>query len=168
LNYLDANFATALHFRVRGQTEVAEKFIRRNSAPFLFSELAELECRRAFLLHTGKINSDNWLRLLAHLDDGAWRREPVEWQKLFGRAQQLIDEFGRKLKTGTLDTFHVAQALHSGCSRFLSFDNDSNARVLAVSCRLKIFPKLTAEKQKAAGPNPRHSSFDVSRRNQSL
>ena len=32
-------------------------------------------------------------------------------------------------EAGTLDTLHVVHALHSGCSRFLSFDNDSNARI---------------------------------------
>jgi hypothetical protein len=48
-----------------------------------------------------------------------------------------------KLKAGTLDTLHVAHALHLGCTRFLSFDNDSNARILAASCRLKVFPELT-------------------------
>jgi len=31
--------------------------------------------------------------------------------------------------------------------RFLSFDSDSNARVLAASCRLKIYPELTAQEK---------------------
>ncbi|MBI4475136.1 MAG: type II toxin-antitoxin system VapC family toxin [Acidobacteria bacterium] len=144
MNYLDSNFATALHFNIRGQTELAEKFVRKNSAPFIFSELAELECRRAFLLRTGKSNSENWIRLTALVESGAWRRERIEWKPLLERAAELIDRFGLKLKAGTLDTLHVAQALNSGCTRFLSFDNDSNARVLAVSCRLKVYPELSA------------------------
>ena len=147
MNYLDANFATALYFGIRGQTEVAERFVRKNSLPFIFSELAELECRRAFILRTGKPNSENWVRLRALLAEGAWRREPIEWKAVSELSEQLIDRYGPKLKTGTLDTLHVAQALHSGCTRFLSFDNDSNARVLAASCRLKVFPELAAREK---------------------
>ena len=143
MNYLDANFATALHFNIRGQTELAVKFVRKNSAPFIFSELAELECRRAFILKTGKPNSENWTRLLALVSEGAWQREPTQWKPVLDKSQHLIDRFGVKLKAGTLDTLHVAQALLSGCTRFLSFDNDSNARVLAVGCRLKVYPELT-------------------------
>ena len=147
MNYLDSNFATALHFNIRDQTEVAEKFVRKNSLPFLFSELAELECRRAFVLRTGETNSENWAHLVAFLTAGIWRREPLEWKAVSGRAQLLIDRFGAKLKPGTLDTMHVAHALHSGCTRFLSFDSDSNARVLAASCLLKVFPELNSREK---------------------
>ena len=41
-----------------------------------------------------------------------------------------------------LDTMHVALAQSSGCTWFLSFDTNSNARVLAASARLKVFPDL--------------------------
>jgi predicted nucleic acid-binding protein len=144
VNYLDANFATALHFRISGQTELAEKFIRKNSAPLLFSELAEIECRRAFTVRSGTPASENWRRLLALVEDGTWRRDALEWKPVAEICERLVDRFGNKLKTGTLDTLHVAHALHSGCTRFLSFDNDSNARVLAASCRLRVYPELTA------------------------
>ncbi len=144
MNYLDANFATALHFRIPGQTELAEKFIRKNSAPFLFSALAELECRRAFILRSGTPNSENWKRLLAFVDDGTWRQDIFEWKAVAELGERLIDRFENKLKAGILDTLHVAHAVHSGCTRFLSFDNDSNARVLAANCRLKVYPELTA------------------------
>ena len=147
MNYLDANFATALHFHIRGQTELAEKFVRKNSAPYIFSELAELECRRAFILRTGKPNSENWTRLLSLAAGGAWQRETMDWKAVLEKSKQLIDRFGMKVKAGTLDTLHVAHALHAGCTRFLSFDNDSNARVLAVSCRLKVYPELTAQEK---------------------
>ena len=78
---------------------------------------------------------------------GAWRRETMDWLAVLEKSKLLIDRFGMKLKAGTLDTLHVAHALHSGCTRFLSFDNDSNARVLASSCRLKVFPELTSEEK---------------------
>jgi predicted nucleic acid-binding protein len=147
VNYLDANFATALHFNIAGQTKLAEKFLRKNSLPFLFSELAELECQRAFAMRTGKSNSENWTRLQSLVASGAWQREPVEWQAVLEKSKELIDRSASKLKAGTLDTLHVAHALHSGCTRFLSFDNDSNARVLAVHCRLKVYPDLSTQEK---------------------
>jgi predicted nucleic acid-binding protein len=78
---------------------------------------------------------------------GVWRREPLDWTVVLTKSTQLIDRFGSRLKTGVLDTLHVAHALHSGCTRFLSFDSDSNARALAVSCRLKVYPELTARER---------------------
>jgi len=147
MNYLDANFATALHFNIRGQTELAERFVQKSSLPFIFSELAELECRRAFILRTARPNSENWTRLQALLVDGAWQREPIQWKALFEKAEQIIDRHGMRLKAGTLDTLHVVQALLSGCTWFLSFDTNSNARVLAASCRLKVFPELNREEK---------------------
>jgi len=147
VNYLDANFAAALHFHIRGQTELAEKFVRRNSAPFLFSELAELECRRAFAVRSGKPDSENWRRLLAFIDEGIWRQDALEWRPVTTIYKRLVDLFGNRLKAGALDTLHIAHALHSGCNRFLSFDSDSNARVLAASCRLKVYPELTSREK---------------------
>ena len=147
MNYLDANFVAALHFNVKGQTQLAEKFVRKNSAPFLFSELAELECRPAFLLRAGKPNSEMWIRLQSLIKAGLWRRQSTDWSAVLEKSSLLIDRFGTKLKAGTLDTLHVAHALHSGCTRFLSFDNDSNARVLAASCRLKVYPDLGKEEK---------------------
>ncbi len=144
MNYLDANFATALQFNIPGQTGLAERFIRKNSMAFVFSELAELECRRAFVLRTGKTNSENWIRLQAFVADGIWQREPMNWKILSEKTKPLIDRFGAKLRAGTLDTLHIAHALLSGCTRFLSFDNNSNARVLAVRCGLLVFPELSA------------------------
>ncbi len=143
MNYLDANFATALHFSIRGQTELAERFVRKNSMAIIFSELAALECRRAFIMRNGKPNSENWIRLQALVASGAWQRDLIHWRALSEKAEALIDRFGVKLRAGTLDTLHIAQAMLSGCTRFLSFDTNSSARVLAVSCGLQVFPELS-------------------------
>jgi hypothetical protein len=67
----------------------------------MFSELAELECRRAFTLRTGKSNSENWTRLQSLVASGAWQREPLDWDAVSERCKQLIDRFGLKLKAGT-------------------------------------------------------------------
>lgn len=152
MNYLDSNFATALYFKVPGQTEMAVRFLRRNSRRFVFSELAELECRRAFIAGTGKPHSENWLRLQATLAEGTWQREPMPWSQVAEKAGQIVDRFGAGIRAGTLDTLHIAHALLCGCTWFLSFDSSSNARVLASACRLRVFPELTpAERNRMTG-----------------
>ena len=147
MNYLDANFATALHFNIEGQTALAERFARKTSSGFVLSPLAELECRRAFILLAGHARSENWLRLASKLDSGEWIHSSIQWDRMAEKSAELMDKFGGRLKAGTLDTLHVALALLSGCTRFLSFDTNSNARVLAASVRLKIYPDLSPEER---------------------
>jgi predicted nucleic acid-binding protein len=142
MNYLDANFVAALHFNVEGQSALAEKMVRKTSLPFLFSDLAELECRHAFILRAGHPNSENWFRLSSKLDSGEWIRFMLPWEGVAKKSAELMDKYGTKLKAGTLDTLHVAVAILSGCTWFLSFDTNSSARVLAASARLKIYPAL--------------------------
>ncbi len=142
MNYLDANFIAALHFNVTGQTETAERYVRKSSLPFLVSALAELEARRAFVWRTGQSRSEPWEVFREKLDDATWLRYPVPWEDTVGRTLELIERYGARLNAGTLDTMHVALAQASGCTWFLSFDTNSNARVLAASARLKVFPEL--------------------------
>jgi len=142
MNYLDANFIAALHFNIPGQTEAAGRFVRKSSLPFLVSGLAELEAHRAFARRTGHVRSEPWQVFAEKLNRGAWLRYPVAWDPAANRTIALIERFGARLNAGTLDTMHVALAQLSGCTWFLSFDTNSNARVLAASARLKVFPSL--------------------------
>ena len=142
MNYLDANFIAALHFNVAGQTDLAARFVRKSSLPFLVSGLAELEARRAFVRRTGQSRSEPWEVFSEKLETGTWTRYPVAWERTATRALELIEQFGARFNAGTLDTLHVALAQLSGCTWFLSFDTHSNARVLAASARLKVFPDL--------------------------
>ncbi|HRZ35502.1 MAG TPA: PIN domain-containing protein [Candidatus Paceibacterota bacterium] len=151
MNYLDANFIAALHFNVVGQTETAERYVRKSPLPFLVSGLAELEARRAFVRRTGQTRSEAWEVLSQQLETGRWLRYPVAWDPTATRTVELIKRFGARVNAGLLDTMHVALAQLSGCTWFLSFDTSSNARVLAASARLKVFPDLLpGEKAKLA------------------
>ncbi len=147
MNYLDSNFIAALHFNIVGQTEVAEKFVRKASLPFLASSLGELECRRAFILRAGHGKSENWRQFQDKLDAGVWVRFPMQWDRVAAKAVDLIEKHGAALNCGTLDTLHVALAQIAGCTWFLSFDTNSNARVLAASVRLKVYPDLTPQEK---------------------
>ena len=149
MNYLDANFIAALHFNVPGQTETAERFVRKSPLPFLVSGLAELEARRAFVHRTGQARSEPWEVFAEKIESGTWLQYPMAWERTVTRTIELIERFGARLNAGTLDTMHVALTQLSGCAWFLSFDTNSNARVLAASARLKVFPHLhPAEKAK--------------------
>jgi predicted nucleic acid-binding protein len=144
VNYLDANFIAALHFNVAGQTDAAERYVRKSPLPFLVSGLAELEARRAFVRRAGSTRSEPWEVFRDRLEAGLWLRYPVAWEPAASRTLELIERFGARLNAGTLDTMHVALAQLSGCTWFLSFDTNSNARVLAASARLRVFPHLNA------------------------
>lgn len=147
MNYLDTNFIAALHFNVAGQTEAAERYVRKSPLPFLVSGLAELEAHRVFVRRAGQTRSEPWEVFCERLETGFWLRYPVAWEPTAARTRELIERFGARLQAGTLDTMHVALAQLSGCTWFLSFDTNSNARVLAASARLKVFPHLTAVEQ---------------------
>lgn len=147
MNYLDANFIAALHFNIAGQSDAAERYVRKSSLPFLVSNLAELEARRAFVRRTGLPRSEPWQMFSDKLETGAWLRYPVAWEPAVRRSVELIDRFGAKLNAGTLDTMHVALAQLSGCTCFLSFDTNSSARVLAASARLKVYPVLSPKEK---------------------
>ena len=147
MNYLDANFVAALYFNIAGQSPVAETFVRRTSLPSVVSRLAELECRRAFIRRTGQTRSENWQRLQQQLEEKRWLAMPVPWESAVARSEALMETFGAGLNCGTLDILHVALAQEAGCTWFLSFDTNSNARVLASSARLKVYPDLTPQER---------------------
>ena len=86
-------------------------------------------------------------RLHGLIADGLWQRAPQDWSLAAEKAGKIIDRYGASLSAGTLDTLHVALALLSGCTWFLSFDTHSNARTLAASCRLRVFPDLIASEK---------------------
>ena len=144
MNYLDTNFIAALHFNIQNHTPTAERYVRKTTLPFVVSGLAELEARRMFIHQTKHLRSEQWQNFARRLDGGGWLRYPVGWDAATRRTVELVERFGVHLNAGTLDTMHVALAQLSGCTWFLSFDTNSNARTLAASARLKVYPPLTA------------------------
>lgn len=144
MDYADTNFLVAAYFEVAGYTEVVERYLRRSSRPLVVGELAELECRSVFARKEQRADGEAWLALTARLDSGGWRREPILWERVATKSRELIDRHSPRLVVGSFDTLHVAAALVAGCSTFLSFDVQSNARVLAASARLKVWPELSA------------------------
>lgn len=147
MDYADTNFIVAAHFENPSRTAAVERFLRRATRPVVLGELTELECRNVFARLEQRAGGEAWQALADRLDRGYWRREPARWPALMGRGLALLDRYAHRLSVGTLDVLHLAAALEAGCTGFLSFDSQSNARVLAASLRLRVWPELTpAEK----------------------
>ena len=147
MDYADANFLVAVHFEVPGHTDLVERYLRRSTRPIVVGELAELECRNVFARLEGRAGGEAWQALVARLDSGGWRREPVIWESVVAKTRELIDRNAPRFSVGSLDTMHVAAAVAAGCSTFLSFHSQSNARVLAASARLKVWPELSGSEK---------------------
>jgi len=144
MDYADTNFLVAVFFENATRTPVVERHLRRLKGPLMVGELAEFECKNVFSRLERRPNGEAWRGLKARLDRGEWRRQPIEWPGLVARAVELVDRFASRLSIGSFDTLHIAAAMEAGCARFLSFDTASNARVLAASARLDVWPELSA------------------------
>ncbi|HRI13550.1 MAG TPA: type II toxin-antitoxin system VapC family toxin [Verrucomicrobiota bacterium] len=147
MQYADTNVIVAAYFETGGHTTTVERYLRKLRQPLVVGELAELECRSVFARKERQADSEVWQNLVARLDRGDWRREPVVWERLATQAKALSDRFAARLSYGSFDGLHVAAALVAGCSDFLSFDTNSNARVLAASARLKVWPELSPDER---------------------
>lgn len=147
MHYADTNLIVATHLHVPEFSPVADRYLRRLGQPVVLGELAELEARGVFIRREGRSDGEGWQRLQSRLDRGEWRREPVAWERLAVKTRELQDKFSARLHVGSFDLLHVAAALSAGCSGFLSFDTNSNARVLAASARLKVWPELSPEEK---------------------
>lgn len=89
-------------------------------------ELGEQECRMAF----GLIEHDLHEQLFVHT--------AVEWTNVFRRGDELSQEHASQRGQRTIDLLHVAIALESRATAFLSFDH--RQRKLAKAAGLKVRP----------------------------
>ncbi len=147
MDYADTNFLVAVFFENARRTPAVERHLRSLSTPLVVGELAELECRIVFTRVEKQRDGEAWRGLKARIDRGEWRGEPVDWNRVSARTRDLTDRFSHRLALGSSDTLHIAAALEAGCARFLSFDAASNARVLAASARLAVWPELSPEEK---------------------
>lgn len=147
MDYADTNFLVAVFFENARRTPAVERHLRMSSEPLVVGELAEFECQIAFSRAEKRPLGEAWQGLRDRLEREEWRSAPVDWNRVVAKARELTDRFSHLLKLGSFDTLHIAAALEAGCTRFLSFDSNSNARVLAASARLKVWPELSAEEK---------------------
>lgn len=112
--------------------------------PFLFSDLHSLEIPNAIRLKRfrGEITpKQEALALEAfHVDIEAGRfcPAPAENRTIFRRAEVISSMHSARTGARSLDIWHVAAALESGCDSFVSYD--TRQRTVAKDCGLKLLP----------------------------
>jgi predicted nucleic acid-binding protein len=114
-----------------------------------FTPLHSLEIRNAFhlLCGRGNISTAELRSVLGWLEDdlAAHRlaRLPVDFARLFARADQLVAAHASRLLCRSLDILHVACALQLECTRFVTADD----RQLALA---KVVGMTTADIKRSA------------------
>ena len=112
--------------------------------PFAYSRLHELEIPNAIRLKRfrGEITKEQESAAIRafHTDVDAGRFERISCNPgdIFLRAEQLSAKYSGETGSRSLDLWHVAAALETGCSAFASYD--IRQRKVATGCGLEMIP----------------------------
>lgn len=118
--------------------------------PFGYSHLHELEIPNAIRLKRfrGEITKAQEAAairaFLADVDAGRFERIECAPGDVFLRAEQLSAKYSGDAGSRSLDLWHVAAALETGCSTFASYD--ARQREVAALCGLEVIPPASAKK----------------------
>lgn len=150
--FADTNWLVASYFHTPDddRTSIVGRFARKHDHPLIVAPLAYLESRNVFAWIARDANSKEW-QLLQEDIGSKLLLAPMDWTALGRRAEELFARLSHRARLGTFDVMLVAAALECEATHFLSFDTNSNARALAVACKLKVFPELTeSDRQRLA------------------
>jgi predicted nucleic acid-binding protein len=125
------------------KSESIERFLADGAKVVSLSELARVEVLNVLLRHEGRAD-----QFLSDLDEGLrLRLEPVDWPRMFQRAESLARRFSSTLRLGAHDLVLVAAAVSMGGTWFLSFDHNSRQRPLAAAAGLRVWPPLEKDEK---------------------
>ena len=147
--FADTNWLVASYFNTpdNDRTGIVGRFARRHELPLLVSPIVYLEMQNVFCWITRSSNPREWEQFQTDLGTKLLLL-PMDWPELSAMAEALLRRYSHRAKLGTFDVLLVAAALSAKATHFLSFDTKSNARALAIACKLKVFPELVeADKQ---------------------
>lgn len=117
--------------------------------PFAYSHLHELEIPNAIRLKRfrGEITKAQEAAAIrtfhADVDAGRFERIECDLGDVFLRAEQLSAKYSGDTGSRSLDLWHVAAALETGCSTFASYD--TRQRGVAALCGLEVIPATSAK-----------------------
>jgi predicted nucleic acid-binding protein len=141
--YPDSSFLISLH-RMDTHAAAARAYMARIAISLAFTPLHRIEVRNALrnVTAAGEMTQDEF-RLACHqieedLRENVLVHTPIEWTNVFRRADELSEQHATSAGPRTIDLLHVAIALHSGATTFLSFDG--RQRKLAQAAGLKVKP----------------------------
>ena len=112
--------------------------------PFAYSHLHDLEIQNAIRLkrfrgEITKAQESAAIRaFLSDVDAGRFERITCDLGDVFLRAEQLSAKYSGDTGSRSLDLWHVAAALETGCSTFASYD--ARQREVAALCGLDVIP----------------------------
>lgn len=138
----DSSLVIRLYLR-SAETENIERFLEEGEKTLGISDLARIEVLN--VLFRERPCAEQFLSDLRNKRRFAF--EPVDWTDAFQRAESLARRFSPILNPGGHDLVLVAAAVAAGGSYFLSFDRNSNQRVLAAAAGLKVWPLLDKDEK---------------------
>lgn len=127
LTYADSSFLISLISRDSRTADAVGCMVQREE-PLLFTPLHRIEVRNALrnLAARGAIDPSEqkvaFSRIDEDLREGLLVHHPVTWTDAFRRADELSEKYAAVSGQRTIDLLHVAIALESGATVFLSFD----------------------------------------------
>jgi uncharacterized protein with PIN domain len=150
--FADTNWLVASYFNILDddRSAIVGRFARKHDRPLMVAPMVYLEARNAFSWIARSSNPKEWQLLQADLGSKLVLL-PIDWAAISTKAEDMFTRYSHRAKLGAFDVILVASALLSEATHFLSFDTNSNARSLAATVKLKVFPELvSADKQRLA------------------
>lgn len=138
----DSSFVVRLYNSATPSAELdtIHRYLDDSKKIVVLSELAKIEVLNVLLRRGESEGARDFAEDLA--EGTRVRMHTTNWSKAFQTAESLARRFSRKLKPGAHDLVLVAAAVTMGATWFLSYDRESNQRVLAVAAGLKVWPPL--------------------------
>lgn len=131
-SYADTSFLASLYvqdaFSVR-----AHGWLKTHATTLPLTGFGRAELRNAIarLVFAGALTPQEgtaaWQTVEADLSGGQLTWQPLQWDDVFVRAEQLTQAHTARLGTRTLDIVHVAAASVLGATEFISFDTRQTA-----------------------------------------
>mgnify|MGYP006411924775 FL=1 len=128
------------------ESRAVQYYVRTRGQSLAVTELHLTEATSALRLKQfrGECSPEQAAAALGCIEDDLrarlLRRTAVDWPEIWTRCQTLARAETARLGTRTLDTLHVACALHLGASEFVS--TDARQITLAGACGLTVIDPL--------------------------
>ena len=147
--YADTSALLKVYWREDDSAE-AISLLTGYEVPWVYSLLHEVELPNAFHLKRfrGECTAEQEREVLACLrsdvQTGRLRRVVIDAEDMFLRAADLSAKYSAKMGTRSLDLLHVAAALESGSTDFISYD--ARQRKVAAGEGLRVVPRNSKRK----------------------
>lgn len=145
--YFDTRVLLKL-YTMEPESRAVQEFVASRGVAITVTELHLTEATSALRLKEfrGECSADQSTAALGSLDEDlrarVLRKSAVDWPDVWTRCQTLARVEAARHGTRTLDTLHVAAALHLGSSEFVSTDVRQTA--LARACGLTVIDPRAA------------------------